>query len=161
MTLIAVLIPDFEGNEQALQVVLDAQPDVLNHNTETVPRLYRRVRPHAQYQEWTMNLLRRAANYRDQVMPSMLTKSGIMVGLGETKEEMFEAMDDLVANGLDVLTVGQYLQPTKLHIEVAEYIHPDVFAMYKEELKGLCGNELTLIKYEEKVISVIEKIILK
>lgn len=128
---IEVLIPDFEGNPEALQVVLDAQPDVLNHNTETVPRLYRRVRPHAQYQEWTMTLLRRAADYRNRVMPTMLTKSGIMVGLGETTEEILETMRDLRATDCDILTIGQYLQPSERRLPVEKFYTPAEFAEFK------------------------------
>jgi len=128
---IEVLIPDFEGNQEALQMVLDAQPDVLNHNTETVPRLYRRVRPHAQYQEWTMTLLRRAADYRDSVLPTMLTKSGIMVGLGETTEEIIETMRDLRAVDCDILTIGQYLQPSERRLPVEKFYTPAEFAEFK------------------------------
>ncbi len=128
---IEVLIPDFEGNQDALQVVLDAQPDVLNHNTETVPRLYRRVRPHAQYQEWTMTLLRRAADYRDRVLPTMLAKSGIMVGLGETTEEILETMRDLRAMDCDILTIGQYLQPSERRLPVEKFYTPAEFAEFK------------------------------
>lgn len=128
---VEVLIPDFEGNQAALQVVLDAQPDVLNHNTETVPRLYHRVRPHAQYQEWTMTLLRRAADYRDRVLPTMLTKSGIMVGLGETTEEIIETMRDLRAADCDILTIGQYLQPSERRLPVERFYPPAEFAEFK------------------------------
>lgn len=128
---VEVLIPDFEGNAAALDVVLDAQPDVLNHNTETVPRLYRRVRPHAQYAEWTMKLLRRAADYRDRVRPTMLTKSGIMVGLGETTEEIVETMRDLRAVDCDILTIGQYLQPTERRLPVEKFYTPAEFAEFK------------------------------
>lgn len=128
---VEVLIPDFEGNDAALDVVLEAQPDVLNHNTETVPRLYRRVRPHAQYAEWTMKLLRRAAEYRDRVLPAMLTKSGIMVGLGETTEEIIETMRDLRAADCDILTIGQYLQPTERRLPVEKFYTPAEFAEFK------------------------------
>lgn len=128
---IEVLIPDFEGNDAALNVVLNARPDVLNHNTETVPRLYRRVRPHAQYSEWTMKLLRRAADYRNQVLPTMLTKSGIMVGLGETTEEIIEAMRDLRAVDCDILTIGQYLQPSERRLPVEKFYTPAEFAEFK------------------------------
>jgi lipoyl synthase len=128
---IEVLIPDFEGNDEALNTVLDAAPDVLNHNTETVPRLYKRVRPHARYDEWTMKLLRRAADYRDRARPQMLTKSGIMVGLGETTEEIIETMRDLRATDCDILTVGQYLQPAPQRLKVEKFYHPDEFAEFK------------------------------
>jgi lipoyl synthase len=128
---VEVLIPDFEGNDEALDIVLDAQPDVLNHNTETVPRLYRRVRPHAQYHEWTMKLLRRAAARRDQEQRGMLTKSGIMVGLGETTEEIIETMRDLQQVDCDVLTIGQYLQPSARRLPVEKFYTPAEFAEFK------------------------------
>ena len=122
---IEVLIPDFRGLWDALQIVLDARPEVLNHNVETVPRLYRRVRPQAIY-ERSLKVLQIA---KDQ---GLRTKSGIMVGLGETKDEVLALMDDFVGIGLNVMTVGQYLQPTKMHLPVEEYIHPDTFDWYKE-----------------------------
>lgn len=128
---VEVLIPDFEGNDAALETVLDAQPDVLNHNTETVPRLYSRVRPHAQYHEWTMKLLRRAAERRDREQRGMLTKSGIMVGLGETSEEIIETMRDLRATDCDVLTIGQYLQPAERRLPVERYYTPAEFVEFK------------------------------
>lgn len=128
---IEVLIPDFEGNGDALDVVLDALPDVLNHNTETVPRLYRRVRPHARYREWTMRLLARAAERRDRERRGMLTKSGVMVGLGETGEEIVETMRDLRAASCDILTVGQYLQPAERRLPVERYYTPEEFAEFK------------------------------
>jgi lipoyl synthase len=133
---IEVLIPDFEGNDAALDIVLDARPDVLNHNTETVPRLYSRVRPHARYADWTMKLLRRAADRRDREARSpnpheMLTKSGIMVGLGETTAEILETMRDLRATDCDVLTVGQYLQPAERRLPVERYYTPAEFAEFK------------------------------
>ncbi len=128
---VEVLIPDFEGNDEALDVVLDAEPDVLNHNTETVPRLYHRVRPHANYHEWTMKLLERAAERRDRENRGMLTKSGIMVGLGETTEEIVETMRDLRAVECDVLTIGQYLQPSERRLPVEKYYTPAEFAEFK------------------------------
>jgi lipoyl synthase len=128
---IEVLIPDFEGNDEALDVVLGGRPDVLNHNTETVPRLYHRVRPHARYHEWTMKLLRRAADRRDSEQRGMLTKSGIMVGLGETSEEVIETMRDLRAVSCDVLTVGQYLQPAERRLPVEKFYTPEEFAEFK------------------------------
>ncbi|MCS7000075.1 MAG: lipoyl synthase [Bacteroidota bacterium] len=124
-TTIEVLIPDFKGRHDALQIVLDATPDILGHNTETVPRLYRRVRPQGKYQ-WTLEVLRYAKEQHFR------TKSGLMVGLGETKEEVFAVMEDLRAVGCDILTVGQYLQPTKNHLPVERYVHPDEFAEYRE-----------------------------
>jgi lipoic acid synthetase len=129
---VEVLIPDFRGRWDALQLVLDARPELLNHNVETVPRLYRRVRPQAHYQR-SLEVLRLA---REQ---GLRTKSGIMVGLGETEEEVLALMDDFVRIGLDVMTIGQYLQPTKMHLPVEAFIHPDVFRWYKEqgEAKGI------------------------
>jgi lipoyl synthase len=125
-TTIETLIPDVKGNWDALIRMISAGQEVVSHNMETVKRLYKMVRPQAKY-ERSLEQIRRTKEYGQR------TKSGIMLGLGETQEEVFEAMDDLAANGLDILTLGQYLQPTKLHIEIAEFIHPDKFAMYKEE----------------------------
>jgi lipoyl synthase len=124
---VEVLIPDFKGNWDALQMVLDAKPDILNHNTETVPRLYRRVRPGAQYQR-SLELLERAK----RVNTAMLTKSGLMVGLGEEREELLATMRDLVAAGCDILTLGQYLRPSMNHLPIVRFYHPDEF----RELKG-------------------------
>lgn len=130
-TKVEVLIPDFQGNEDALNAVLDAQPDVLNHNTETVPRLYRRVRPQAKYAEWTLALLERAAKRRDAENRGMLTKSGIMVGLGETSDEIIQTMRDLKGVDCDVLTIGQYLQPAVKRLPVEKYYTPEEFAEFK------------------------------
>ena len=124
-TTIEVLIPDFKGEWPLLRRVLEAKPDILNHNIESVPRLYKEVRPQAKY-ERSLELLRIA---KDE---GFTTKSGIMAGLGETREEVFRVMDDLRASGCDIMTIGQYLQPTKMHLPVAEFIHPDVFALFKE-----------------------------
>ena len=120
------LIPDTKGNWEALERMISAGQEVVSHNMETVARLYRAVRPQAKY-ERSLEQIKRTKAYGKR------TKSGIMLGLGETQEEMLKAMDDLVENGLDVLTLGQYLQPTKMHHEVIEWIHPDTFAMYREE----------------------------
>lgn len=126
-TTVEVLIPDFKGNEKALRTVMDAQPEILNHNTETVPRLYRTVRPQADYAQ-TLEVLRRAKEIdRDAV-----TKSGVMVGLGETREELLEVFRDLAAQGVDILTVGQYLRPSEQYLPIARYWHPDEFAELKE-----------------------------
>jgi lipoic acid synthetase len=130
-TKVEVLIPDFEGNTAAMDAVFAARPDVLNHNTETVPRLYRRVRPQARYHEWTMTLLERAAKFRDEQAPQMLTKSGIMVGLGETTDEIIETMRDLRRVDCDILTVGQYLQPAPHRLRVEKFYPPDEFAEFK------------------------------
>ena len=124
-TTIETLIPDTKGNWEALERMISAGQEVVSHNMETVKRLYRNVRPQAKYERSLEQTLRTKAYGKR-------TKSGIMLGLGETNDEIFEAMDDLAANGLDILTLGQYLQPTKMHHEVIEYIHPDTFAMYKE-----------------------------
>lgn len=125
-TTIETLIPDVKANWEALHRMVEGGQEVVSHNMETVQRLYRLVRPQAKYDR-SLEQIRRTKAL------GMRTKSGIMVGLGETKEEMFEAMDDLAANGCDVLTIGQYLQPTPMHLGVAEFVHPDVFALYKEE----------------------------
>ena len=128
---VEVLIPDFEGNMEALEIVLNASPDVLNHNTETVPRLYHRVRPYARYREWTLTLLENAARYRDQRQLGMLTKSGLMLGLGETPEEVLETMKDLRSVDCDILTLGQYLQPAEKRLPVERFYTPVEFADLK------------------------------
>ncbi len=126
---VEVLIPDFCGNWDALATVLDARPDVLNHNTETVKALYKRVRPDAVYAR-SMELLRRAAARRSPDYP-VLTKSGVMLGLGETRDELLETMRDLRANDCDLLTLGQYLRPSLRHLPVEKFYHPDEFAELK------------------------------
>ena len=123
-TTIETLIPDTKANWEALERMISAGQEVVSHNMETVPRLYRLVRPQAKY-ERSLEQIQRIKNYGKR------TKTGIMVGLGETKAEVFQTMDDLVAHGCDIMTIGQYLQPTKMHLAVAEYVHPDVFAEYK------------------------------
>ncbi len=125
-TTIETLIPDTKSNWSALERMISAGQEVVSHNVETVARLYRAVRPQAKY-ERSLEQIRRTKDLGKR------TKSGIMLGLGETQDEMFQAMDDLVAHGLDILTLGQYLQPTKMHHEVIEWIHPETFAMYREE----------------------------
>lgn len=125
-TTIETLIPDTKGNWEALYRMIEGGQEVVSHNMETVRRLYRNVRPQAKYDRSLEQIKRiREAGKR--------TKSGIMLGLGETKEEVFQAMDELAENGLLILTLGQYLQPTKHHHEVIEFIHPDTFALYREE----------------------------
>lgn len=124
-TTVEVLIPDFKGDMECLQRVIDAKPDVLNHNIETVPRLYKIVRPQARYQR-SLDLLERA---KEQ---GMRTKTGIMVGIGETDEEVFELMKDLVKIKVNVFTIGQYLQPSVKHSPVDRFVHPDTFKKYKE-----------------------------
>ncbi len=125
-TTIETLIPDTKGNWEALERMISAGQEVVSHNVETVERLYRNVRPQAKYAR-SLEQIRRTKNVGKR------TKSGIMLGLGETADELYRAMDDLVEHGLDILTLGQYLQPTKLHHEVIEWIHPDTFAQYREE----------------------------
>ena len=123
---VEVLIPDFRGDWNALDTVLAVKPDILNHNTETVPRLYRQVRKGALY-ERSLELLRRAK----QSHPDVPTKTGMMLGLGEQKEEVLETMRDLAAQGTDIFTLGQYLQPTHEHLPVIRFVHPAEFAEYK------------------------------
>ena len=124
-TTIETLIPDTKANWVALERMISAGQEVVSHNMETVPRLYRKVRPQAKW-ERSLEQIRRIKEFGKR------TKTGIMVGLGETKEEIFQSMDELVASGCDILTLGQYLQPTKMHLEVAEFVHPDTFAEYRE-----------------------------
>ncbi len=122
-TTVEVLIPDFQGNPAALRAVLDARPDVLNHNVETVPRLYRSARGGGVYRT-SLDLLARARAWE----PGMVTKTGMMLGIGEEMEEVVCVMRDLVERGVDILTLGQYLRPSSWHLEVARFVHPDEFA---------------------------------
>jgi lipoic acid synthetase len=124
---VEVLIPDFQGSREALALVLDAAPDVLNHNVETVPRLYREVRFGARY-ERSLELLRRATEMR----PAIPTKSGLMLGLGETSDEVLAVLRDLRAAGVGLVTIGQYLRPTLAHLPVLRYVPPDEFRMYHD-----------------------------
>ncbi|MCT7955895.1 lipoyl synthase [Laspinema palackyanum] len=126
-TTIEVLIPDLCGNWQALEVILQAEPEVLNHNTETVPRLYRRVRPQGNY-ERSLELLRRSR----QLAPGLYTKSGIMLGLGETDEEIQQVLQDLRAVECDILTLGQYMQPTPKHLPVVNWVTPEQFTAWQQ-----------------------------
>lgn len=126
LTTIETLIPDVKANWDALIRMIEGGQEVVSHNMETVERLYRYVRPQAKYVR-SLEQIKRTKEFGKR------NKSGIMLGLGETQDEVLKAMDDLLENGLDVLTLGQYLQPTKMHHEVIEWIHPDTFAMYKEE----------------------------
>jgi len=125
---VEVLIPDFQGLEESLRIVLDAKPDVLNHNTETVPRLYRVVRSGARY-ERTLALLENAKKFS----PGMVTKSGVMVGLGESSEELIEVFRDLGTRGVDILTVGQYLRPSKDHLPIARFYEPAEFTYLRDQ----------------------------
>lgn len=130
---IEVLVPDFRGRmEVALDILSATPPDVFNHNMETVPKLYREARPGANYQ-WSLTLLK-AFKERN---PGVPTKSGLMVGLGETKEELLRTLDDLRTHDVDMLTVGQYLQPSKNHLPVDRFVHPDEFAEYAEYAKSI------------------------
>jgi lipoic acid synthetase len=123
---IEVLIPDFKGSLDALRIVVDAQPDILNHNVETVPRLFRKVQPQDRYQ-WAMATL----GNTKQLRPSQITKSGILVGLGETDEEVYQVMRDLISLKVDILTIGQYLRPSKNHLPVERFVTPEQFAVFK------------------------------
>ena len=130
--LIEVLIPDFQGDPQALATVLEAKPAVLNHNLETVPRLYAEVRPQADYQR-SLDLLRAVKT----MAPAMITKTGLMVGLGESREELLTVFADLRRAGCDLLTLGQYLQPTRAHLEVARFLPPEEFEALRQETLAL------------------------
>lgn len=133
MTKIEILTPDFRGRmDRALEILTAAPPDVMNHNLETVPRLYREARPGADY-AWSLNLLKRfkAAH------PDIPTKSGLMVGLGETDDEILATMRDLRFHDVDMLTLGQYLQPSEHHLPVRRYVHPDTFAMFEREANAM------------------------
>ena len=125
---IEVLIPDFKGSETALKIVMDAQPEILNHNVETVPRLFKKVQPQDQYQ-WALATLENAK----KMDPLVLSKSGIMLGLGETAAETLDTMRDLVDVGVDILTLGQYLQPSKKHLPIERYYTPAEFEQLREQ----------------------------
>lgn len=157
-TTIEVLIPDLCGDWDALAVILAAKPEVLNHNTETIPRLYRRTRPQGDYQR-TLELMRQTR----RLLPSVYTKSGIMVGLGETDEEVREVMRDLRSVDCDILTIGQYLQPTQKHLGVQEFVTPEQFEawrVYGEDIGFLqvVSSPLTRSSYHaEQVRSLMER----
>jgi lipoic acid synthetase len=124
---IEVLIPDFKGSLEALRIVMDARPEILNHNVETVPRLFKMVQPQDRY-EWAAATL----SHAKQLDPEVLTKSGIMVGLGETFEEVMQVMRDQRSWGVDIVTIGQYLQPSKKHLPIERYYTPDEFLELRE-----------------------------
>jgi lipoic acid synthetase len=124
---VEVLPSDMKGDDESLLTLMNAKPDIFNHNIETVRRLTKKVRARATYDR-SLSLLKRVK----ELSPNTPTKSSIMVGLGETKEEIMEAMDDLLAHNVDIMTIGQYLQPTKKHLDVVRYYHPDEFAELKE-----------------------------
>ena len=134
-TAVEVLIPDFRGNDAALDAVLDARPSVLAHNTETVPRLYKKVRPDADYRQ-TLEVLRRSAAVRSDDYP-VVTKSGLMLGLGERKDEVVATLEDLRAADCDFVTMGQYLSPTPRHLPIRRYVTPEEFDEYAAIARGL------------------------
>ncbi len=129
---VEVLIPDFQGNREAVETVMEARPDVLNHNTETVPRLYRQVRLGARY-ERSLDVLAHAK----RVQPATPTKSGLMLGLGETAAEVLQVMRDLRAHNVDILTLGQYLRPSPKHLPIVRYVTPAEFDEFREEGRGM------------------------
>jgi lipoic acid synthetase len=132
-TQIEILTPDFRGRaDRALEILKAAPPDVMNHNLETVPRLYKEARPGSDYQ-FSLDLLKRFKEFA----PSVPTKSGLMVGLGETDEEILAVMRDMRAHGIDMLTIGQYLAPSGHHLPVRRYVHPDTFRMFEREAQGM------------------------
>jgi len=151
-TLIEVLIPDFQGNHQALQTVVEARPEVLNHNLETVVRLYPTVRPQADYQQ-SLAVLQRAKT----MASSMVTKCGIMVGLGETEVELGQLFADLTRAGCDILTIGQYLQPSRAHLEVVRYLLPSEFALLEQQalamgLKAVASAPFVRSSYQAEAL---------
>ncbi len=129
---VEILIPDFQGNEEALRIVVAARPDILNHNTETVPRLYRAVRSGARY-ERTLNLLRRAK----EIDPTIITKTGVMVGIGESMDELLQVYRDLAEQKVDILTIGQYLRPSRDHVPMTRYYTPEEFRFMKEQAHAM------------------------
>ncbi len=146
--LIEVLIPDLLGNKESLQTVVTAKPDVLNHNVETIARLYPHVRPEAIY-ERSLQLLRNAR----ALSPDMVIKTGVMVGLGETNSELVACCNDIYKAGCDILILGQYLQPTKNHVEVERFVSPEEFEVFKSEalaigFKGVMANPLVRSSYK-------------
>jgi len=148
--LVEVLIPDFKGNHDALAEVVKAGPDVLNHNVETVPRLYPEVRPMADYQR-SLTVLKKSK----EINPKILTKSGIMVGLGEKEKEILYVLQDLREVGCSMLTIGQYLAPSRFHHPIVEYIHPYQFAYYEEKayqmgFKGVASAPLVRSSHRAK-----------
>jgi lipoic acid synthetase len=125
-TTMEVLIPDFDGKPELVKQIIDAKPDIISHNLETIERLTPQVRSKAQY-DISLKVIKTISD------SGTVSKSGLMLGLGETLDEIYKTMDDLVANGCEILTMGQYLQPTKIHLPVEEYVHPDKFRALKEE----------------------------
>jgi lipoic acid synthetase len=135
--MVEVLVPDFQGDQAGLRTVLDARPDVLNHNLETVPRLYPLVRPGADYHR-SLDLLRGSRRYA----PAIPTKSGLMLGLGESSSEIRQTLQDLLDAGCRMLTLGQYLQPTKEHLPVKGFIPPETFAEWRSTALGMGFEEV-------------------
>jgi lipoyl synthase len=132
-TAIEVLVPDFRGrDDRALEILKDAPPDVMNHNLETIPRLYKQARPGADY-AFSLNLLKKFK----ALHPAIPTKSGLMVGLGEMDEEILQVMRDMREHGIDMLTIGQYLAPSTSHLPVRRYVHPDTFRMFEEKAREM------------------------
>lgn len=134
---VEVLTPDFGGNQEAILKVCNADPEIYNHNLETVPRLYRRVRPKALY-ERSLNLIRTVKHHH----PEILTKSGLMVGLGETVEEVLHVLRELCDYGCDIVTLGQYLKPKEERLPVVEYVTPETFSLYETEARGMGFKEV-------------------
>src|SRR5262249_54196988 len=124
---VEVLVPDFQGNEDSIRMVLDARPEIYNHNTETVPRLYKKARPGGRY-ERVLEIFR----FAKRVAPDVPTKTGIILGMGETNEEVLETMREVRETDVDILTLGQYLRPSDAHIALDRYVTPDEFLMFKE-----------------------------
>jgi lipoic acid synthetase len=124
---VEVLVPDFRGRTEPLQTVMDERPDILNHNVETVPRLFPSIQPQCRY-DWSLGVLKSAKT----LWPDAITKSGIMIGLGETTEEVLDAMRDLREVDVDILTIGQYLQPSRQHAPILRYYEPEAFQMFEE-----------------------------
>lgn len=122
---VEVLIPDFKGDRDDLRTVFEAEPDILGHNMETVPRLYSKVRPQARY-EWSLNVLRESRSF------GLRTKTAFMLGLGELADEVFCLMEDVAETGCDIVAIGQYLQPTKNHLPVGRFVHPDEFSVFRK-----------------------------
>jgi lipoic acid synthetase len=131
-TSVEVLTPDFQGDREAIRTVVEARPDIFNHNTETVPRLYARIRPKAVYAN-SLDLLR----YVKELAPQMVTKSGVMVGLGETREELLQVFRNMREHSIDVLTIGQYLRPSAKHAEVVRYYPPEEFRELKQAAEAM------------------------
>jgi lipoyl synthase len=139
-TRIEILVPDFRGrDERALEILKAAPPDVMNHNLETAPRLYKEARPGSDY-AFSLNLLKKFK----ALFPEIPTKSGLMVGLGETDEEILNVMRDMRAHGIDMLTIGQYLAPSGHHLPVRRYVHPDTFKMFEAEAKAMGFSKATV-----------------